>query len=463
MEQQELQNLISNFEELKKKVVATKPAFDFDKIHKQYEVSGHVVMNETLRPKKKVETNDGVSFVDVARLPVPFQKKIVQLAAAFLCGNPIQLVADPTADVEKSLVAILKKTWEDNKLDYDSKGILKLMMKETEVAELWYTEPVDDQYWKGTSNQGSKFRLRMKILANSLGDQLYPVYNNAGDMIAFGRGYFLPDGDKKVEHFDLYTNKETIKGHKTDAGWETATESNIITKIPIIYYSQDAVEWADVQQLIERYETSLSNHGDTNDYFGSPIVFLDGDVTGFASKGEQGKVLQGKDGAKASYLTWDQSPESVKLEQTNLRSLILDFSDTPDISIEKMQSLGTFSGIALKMLFIGAHLKAADKEEIFGKGIQRRINFLKAANAKINLKLEPALTLSVKPKFTYYLPSNEKEMIDLLTSAVGTGKPILSQKTAVGLNPLVQNADDEQKQIDQEKKDAQEGLNDLMQ
>lgn len=449
MELVTLQSLLGNYEELQKQVVAEKVSVDIANLQKQYEPTTHDITDKTKRPDKIVTTDQSTSTVLVARLPVAFQKVIVKRAAAFLCGNPIELVATPATDLDKALLAALKKTWEDNKLDYDSKALASLMMKETEVAELWYTEQVDPIYWIGTPMEGSGFRLRMKIIANEKGDGLYPVFNAAGDMIAFGRSYIINVADKKEEHFDLYTDTQIILGIKGDSGWATTSLANPIGKIPVIYYSQPQVEWSDVQELINRFEVAISNHADTVDYFGSPMVKVKGTVKGFAKKGEQGKVLELEDGADADYLSWDQSPESVKLELNTLRSLIFDLTDTPDISIEQMKALGTYSGIALKMLFLGAHLKAADKEETFGKSIQRRINYLKSALAIINLKLQPSVPLAIKPKFEYYLPKNDTEKIDMLATATGN-KPIVSRKTAVALNPLVQDPETEMANLEEE-------------
>ena len=91
-----------------------------------------------------------------------------------------------------------------------------------------------------------------------------------------------------------------------------------------------------------------------------------------------------KNGADAKYLSWDQSPESIKLEGGTLKDLIHYMTGTPDISFENLKQIGPISGIALRLMFMDAHMHASDKEEIFGKGIQRRINFLKAALVKIN-------------------------------------------------------------------------------
>jgi hypothetical protein len=47
----------------------------------------------------------------------------------------------------------------------------------------------DDPYWEETPNDGVQVKLRMKVLANSLGDTLYPSFNEYGDMNAFGRNF----------------------------------------------------------------------------------------------------------------------------------------------------------------------------------------------------------------------------------------------------------------------------------
>jgi SPP1 family phage portal protein len=251
--------------------------------------------------------------------------------------------------------------------------------------------------------------------------------------------------DKEVEHFDIYTDKQIYLAEKSTAtDWIVKPEANLLGKIPVIYYSQAAPEWNDVQILIDRKEKLHSNHGDTNDYFGSPMVFVQGNIVGFAKKGEQGKVLQGENGATAQYLSWDQSPESVKLESATLEDFIYYMTGTPKISFDNLKSIGPVSGIALKLMFMDAHMHASDKEETFGKGIQRRINFLKAALVKINAALESAVTMTIKPKFEYYLPKNVDEMVNTLMTATA-GKQIMSVESAVdqvseiyGLDPATE-------------------------
>jgi SPP1 family phage portal protein len=387
------------------------------------------------------------------------QKRIVRMAATFLCGNPIELGCTPLTDVEKGLLKVIQKSWDDCKLDYESKRLAKIMMSETEVAELWYVEKTaEPTFWNGTLNAGRPYKLRMKILANKFGDELHPVFNKAGDMIAFARGYKVNiDVGKTEEHFDIYMADAYYLGTQVsgESGWIMEKVENFTDKIPVVYYSQEVPEWYDVQRLITRLELLISNHSDINDYNGSPITVVEGRIIGFAKKGESGKLLEVSPGAKVSQLVWNAAPESIKMEYDNLRSLIHDLSSTPDISFANMSKLGNYSGIALKMLFLDAHMKAAEHEEDFGIGMQRRINFMKEAMVTINDKLRIAVSMTIKPVFKYYLPRNDKEEVENLSVAVG-GKAFLSTETAVELSGLTSDGKAEFQKI------KDEGLNDTM-
>jgi SPP1 family phage portal protein len=420
----------------------------------QYDPSEHDIFDETERPDKQYKDEKGNTLISkVSRLSVPFQKQIVSRAATFLCGNPIELITPPIDDADpkkQTLLNAVKKIWEDNKLDYKSKQIAKLVFSETEAAELWYVEQITDDeagYWDGILSANAKFKLRMKILANSLGDKLYPVYSPTGDMIAFGRGYSIKD----EEHFDIYTADTVYESVKKDNTWVNTPKPNIYKKIPVIYYSQAAPEWNDVQVLIDQYEKRLSNQSDVNDYFGSPLLVVVGKILGLSKKGESGKVLELEPGASVNYATWNQAPESVKNELETVERLIFQMTDTPNISFEQMKGLGVFSGIALKMLFMAAHMKASDKEETFGESIQRRINYLKAIVKMIDVSLGKT-TLSISPKFEYYLPKDFEGLINTLVSGV-QGK-IMSQETAVKLNPFVEDPTKELEMIKSEQSGA---------
>lgn len=451
---------LSSFDDMRAELIK-KPDKKIDDYLKQYDTSQHGVFDTVQRPKKEVKKPDEngnlqTSFVEVARLAVPFQKLITSRAAAFLIGNGIKYTSNAESDGQKTIVKMIQKIWQDSKLDYQTRKLARILFSETEAAELWYFVP-EAGIWnwlKTMTGLGQVlYKVRMKILSKSLGDLLYPHFDETGDMDAFSREYSIQDGSKLITRFEIYTALKIYRYEKADSGWTLLKqENNPIGKIPVIYYSQDYPDWKDVQPLIERYETLISNFADTNDYFASPMVKLKGTVSGFASKGESGKVIQlVGEGADADYLTWDQAPEAIKLESEILSNLIFSCTQTPDISFSQMKNLGNLSGIALKMMFLDAHLKSMNKQEIFGECIQRRLNLLKTAIGKvIAIKFEKdSETLELYPEFKFYLPANEKEEIENLMAATGQ-KPIMSQKSAVKFNPYIDDPEAELQEISNE-------------
>lgn len=450
--------------------VKTAPVVSSEDISKQLDPNQHAVFDVSKRLKKDIKKPDGGKDAtgnptytlfqeDVNRIGVGFQKIIIDRAVGFLLGVPVKLRPYASDDPQIKLAAMVQKTWDDNKMDSFNRKLARKVLAECEAAELWYL--IEDATFWGSlmakikvavgMNAGIKFKFRSRLLSPSLGDKLFPHYDEYGDMDAMSREYSTTEGTKSIIHFDIYTAEQVVKLVKDSSGWiQVSRDANVFQKIPIIYYQQDVPEWYIVQKLIERYEMLMSNYADTNDYFGSPMIVTTGKVLGFASKGEQGKVLQLETGAKAEYLAWANAPEAIKLELETLEKLIYSLTQTPNISFENMKDMGDVSGVALKLKFMDAHLKAENKVELFGEMFQRRINLLKSVLGNVvDTSLSDSVSLlEIEPVFTPYLPKNQKEEIDMLS--VATGKPVMSTKTALEHNSMVGDVDEEIKRMEEE-------------
>lgn len=428
--------------ELKSKRFITQP--ETDVVTKQLDPMEHDVMCPAKRPNKKVKLDsddddfgedtkddDGFTYEPVARIGLALQKLIVKRAVAFLFGNPVELNAetDDSADSkELEVLRAVRRVMFDVKEKSLNRQIAREVFSCTEVAELWY--PVE----KKNKSYGfdSEFKLRCAVFSPLLGDTLYPYFDNTGDMVAFSREFSTTDSEKK-EHkfFETYTDELHVMWEKDSEGYKVVEgypKDNILGKIPIVFGNQSQVEWADVQVLIDRLEKLLSNFADTNDYHASPKIFVQGTVLGFGKKGESGAIIEGEQGATASYLSWENAPESVKLEIETLLRMIYTISQTPDISFETVKGLGSISGVALKLLFMDAHLKVADHQELFDEYLQRRVNVVKAFIGKFNTKLEShAEALQIVPEITPYMIDDEITEVNKWVLANG-GKPVVSQK-----------------------------------
>jgi SPP1 family phage portal protein len=432
----------------------------------------HNIMKTRYRPDKQVfydskdnvqdmtemqEGDDGRKYriEKVNRVAVALQKLIIGRAVSFTFGNKVNL----NADTEGAEADVLKAV---NKVLYSVKGrtlnrkIARAIFSFTEAAECWYT--VD----KPTKLYGfdSATKLRCTIFSPQFGDQLFPYYDETGDMIAFSRLFSIKNRDALTKaitenkFFETWTDdNHYMWALNKDDGTQMVKGypiKNTIGKIPVIYGCQPHVEYHDVEILIDRLEILLSNFADTDDYHGSPKIFTKGIIDGWSRKGEAGAVIQGEEGSDAKYLSWAEAPESVKLEIETLLKLIYALSQTPDISFDAVKGIGNVSGVALELLFMDAHLKVQDKAEIFDEYLQRRLSVIQAFLSKMNIK-SPAFsaaceTLTIEPEIIPYTLTDETTKVNNLKAAAGDNA-IASQKTAIQKLGWVEDTDKELEQI----------------
>ena len=447
---QEIFNLETSnkvIQELKSRRFIAQP--DVAAAKKALDPSLHDITDEVKRPDKRVkvdadnDANSAQKVIDtggessnykpekVARIKLALQKLIIKRAVSFCFGNPVVYNATPDNGNQQLIVKALNRILYDNKTNSLNRKIGRAVFGFKECAEVWY--PVEKQ----NSNYGFKsgFKLRCTLFSPELGDTLYPYFDETGDMVAFSREFSQKGGDgKAVDYFETYTDTEHWLWKRGESGYEVAEgypRKISIGKIPVIYGHQEQFETEDVDSLIDRLETLLSNFADTNDYHAAPKIFVTGQINGWSKKGESGAVIEGDEGATMQYVSWASAPESVKLEIETLLKMIYTITQTPDISFDSVKGLGAISGIALKLLFMDAHLKVQDKKEIFDDYLQRRVNVIKAYIGKFNTQLEQECDeIEIEPEITPYMLTSEIDELNYWMTANGN-KPVISQEESV--------------------------------
>ncbi|MHA8064916.1 phage portal protein [Aquirufa aurantiipilula] len=421
----------------------------------EYSEKNHLVFDEAERPNKQIKNSSGAieRLEKVNRIGLAFQKRIVKSTVAFTFGNPVLLNCQPIGDTQTKILAAIKKILADNKVNSLNRKIAKDLARCTQVAEIWYPEQLNESH--ESYGFSTKVKLKSMILSPLKGDELYPFFNEYGDMIAFSRAYNVKNGNKDIPYFSTYTDEEVIVWKKEGADWnEESKKPHTLGKIPVVFASQEEVEWSEVQTLIDRLEKLLSNFADINDYHAAPILFVEGGIEGFAKKGDASAVMVGEKGSTAEYLSWKNAPDAVKLEIETLIRFIYSFTQTPDISFDSVKGLNQISGITLKMLFLDAHLKVMEKREIFDDYLQRRINILKAYISSLNTTWKAESNkIEIVPEIKPFMVDDLKYMIDNLLNASGN-QPLISRKTAMGLLGLVDSVDQEIAQISKEEQQA---------
>lgn len=446
------------------------PQPDTQSARKALDPKLHDINNPIVRPDKKVKvtvdenadsaqkviSTDGeataLRIEKVARISIAIQKLIIKRAVSFCFGNPVKWSCTLENEKQKMVKKAFDKIMASVKINSINRKVARAIFGFKEAAELWFPVPLKKPHAKYGLN--CKYKLRCAILSPMLGDTLYPYFDESGDMVAFSRSFSRKGANGITsDYFETYTDEEHWLWQNGTEGMQVVDgypKPITIGKIPVVFGHQEQFETEDVDSIIDRLETLLSNFADTNDYHASPKIFVKGELKGFSKKGESGAIIEGEDGSDAKYLAWQNAPESVKLEIETLLKLIYTLTQTPDISFDSVKGLGAISGVALKLLFMDAHLKVQDKKEIFDDYLTRRANVVKSYIGQFDNTLEvEAEALDIEPEITPYMLVDELNELNYWMTANGN-KPVVSQEESVERAGISQNPEVTMKKLEEQ-------------
>lgn len=389
------------------------------------------------RTDRKLKSGDSV---DVSRIPWNFQKNITRTAAAILMGKPVRIQAAGGEDISE-----LVGEWNRVRMPY-------FLLKACERAKAYRQSAILFR----KVGQGQDERIAPVVLDPKQGD-LIPLWAEWDVMDAFvysTRVKETIDGEEK-EVVITYVFQETQVETYRQVGDEITTETAAhgFDRIPVVYFEEEEVEYEDVKTGIDSFEMRYSRLVDTNDYFGAPILKALGDVDEVPSKDQDGEmylldIIEVEGGgvvqSDIDVVSWDSQIESVKLELETGRRLIYDLSMTPDLSFENVKGIGSLSGTALGMMFLQSQIKAAYSWPLYKIGVERALNIFR--NNYNGASFEGVVFDIQRQEIT---PQNLQETISTLSEAA-FNKPIMSQRTAVAANPLVQDPTAEMTALDEE-------------
>ena len=130
--------------------------------------------------------------------------------------------------------------------------------------------------------------------------------------------------------------------------------------------------------------------------------------------------------------------------------LIYTITQTPDISFDAVKGLGAISGVALKLLFMDAHLKVQDKCEIFDDYLQRRVNVLLAYIGMMNDALsKDCETIIIEPEIVPYMITSDIDDLNYWMTANGN-KPVVSQEESIVGVGISKNPELTMKKLDEQ-------------
>ena len=416
--------------------------------------------------KEPAKTKD----VDPNRVALPLEQSIVNIHVAFSVGNEPTMDCTPANDGEKGVLAAVKQIQKKVKMKYLNRKIVRAIFAEQEAALYWYAAR-DDGFWskliaKFKSLFGSvtpTYKLKAAIWSPFRGDKLYPFYDESGDMVAFSREYEKKDLDGNIiKCFMTIAPKEVYLWECGTEGWQLNKEKSFMhnfSKLPIIYgYAPEAL-CKKIRHIRIRLEKLISEYADCIDYHFFPILMLFGDLDKIGGDARNRIAQLTGDGADAKYLTWNQSADPIRVEWEKLYDQAYDLTDTPQISFTKLQGLGnTFSGVAFRFAFMGAHMGVANHGEVLGPFFQRNTNFLVSAVGDLNSSLQKASeTIDIETDLNPYIIDNDKEKVETSVAAKAGG--VWSTKHAVLYCSDYGELADEIEEIKEETAEKQENQN----
>lgn len=395
----------------------------------EFDPRKHPVMNKAIYPDEV--TAEGVQ--PVTRITCDLQRLATKRMTELCCGIPVKRVYKPENDRQKEISQYLEAIYDRNRIDSVNTERLNMLFAGCEVMTLWFAvESPNNQY-----GFNSRLKLRCRNFSPMLGDDLYPLFDEYGDMIAMSVGYSRKVGRKTVRFFDTYTATKHIKWSDANGQWQEVENEDItLLKIPCIYAWRPMPIWEDTSKTVYEIEWSLSRNGNYLRENSKPlfVVFADEAINYGDEKSpnrEFRSIMQYPKGSTAQYITWQQAVENLKFYVEQLRSMFFTQLQLPDWSYEKM-SQQALSGESRKQMFIDAQLKVKDESGRLIEFFDREMNVIKAF-LKIMLGNAYAAdidSLKVDMVITPFTITDEKDTITNLITANG-GEPIISQRESI--------------------------------
>ncbi|WP_293666438.1 phage portal protein [uncultured Parabacteroides sp.] len=411
-------------------------------IEQEKEVFDEKTGKTTVIPKKtkKVEPN---------RIALPLEQDIVNIQTAFTVGTEPKMDCTPD-ESEKGIFEALKQVLKKNKIKYQNRKIVRSWLSEQEVAEYWYVTK-DDGFWAKLKAKVAnlfgksmpQYKLRSVLWSPFRGDKLYPFFDDSGDMVAFSREYKKKDLDDHEITCFMTVTKDVVFQWELDKGWEMVSAfKHGFKKLPVMYCYRPEAYCNKIRTIRVRLEKLLSSYADCIDYHFFPILMLFGEIEKFAGELRNRIVQLTGQGANASYLTWNQVPDTVKFEAEGLTEKAYALTNTPRISFENLKGTGNaLSG--------GAHMAVENHSEEIGSFMQRRVNFLVSALGSINTNFEKASeTIDVDVEIVPYMIDNVSDKVSTAVSAVNGG--VWSRREGIIFAGNMDRIDEELKEIEED-------------
>lgn len=419
---------------------------------KDYEPTLHGILSDNIGRKDKFDSK-GNLIGKASRLYFGLEKLLTKRMAEFCFAIPVKRVYgnidnNPT---RQAIAKAIESIYKHSRIDSENIKRSVAYFASCETCTIWYTVANANTLY----GFNSEFKLKCKTYSPMNGCELYPFFDEFGDMLAMSFKYSVGSNDSKETWFDTYTSTKLIKWKLNGVSWEEISRTDIsIKKIPAIYMFRSKPIYSGLSYLREELEYTLSRNSDIIAYNASPVLKVSGEIVGAEEKGEARRVYRMENGGDVSYVSWNQSIDSMKYQVETMLRLFWTQSQMPDISFDTMKGLGNIGYDARQTLLTDAHLKVGDESWAFIETFERETNVIKAFLKEMNKDWAKEVdNVTVEHVITPFIQNDEKAEIDKWVNACG-GKAIVSQLEAIKYLGVSENAEDTLKQIQKEEEES---------
>lgn len=397
-----------------------------------YEPLKHLIMTDTQSRQKKFRSDGSVE--EPARIAIALEQLLCKRVNEFTFAIPVKRVYSNVDDnpTRKEIVKAMEKIYKVARIDSENikRGLAYYAC--CEIFTVWYVVKKPNNLY----GFDSKYKLKCRTFSPMDGTELYPLFDETGDLIAMSFEYTSNVEGNDVLFFETYTEDKHYKWKNvSDRGWEDVTstegEDIEILKIPGIYNWRKKPIYDGLTVLRNDLEYTLSRNSDVIAYNSAPVLKIAGGVQGEEKKGESKRIYRVQSGGDVTYVSWQQAIEALKYHVEMLLKLYFMQAQMPDISFDNMKSLGNIGYDARMTLLMDAHLKIGDEAGSWLEFLDREVNVVKAFLKKMNTKWESEVdNVEVENVLTPFVQNDRKGLIDTLVAGNG-GKAVMSQLDSI--------------------------------
>lgn len=403
----------------------------------------HKVLYDDNIPSITTKTKDG-GFIDIEykKMPVPFQRMILNKQVLHLCGNKMQFTlmnTNPT-DKQKGIFTTFKQYWDLRNQDGMKTELVTAQKSYGDAGLLYYFN--------------HKNEIKSRLISYKDGFTIISHNDQNGERLLECIYYETQEGEV-IEVYDERYHYTYTSNPGDDGGWHVEQDEHGFNEIPLIT-KRGQVAWDNVQDIIEVYEIIYNIFLVLQKKHGWGILYIRGKFKENAQKIAGNIVLNDtnmQDKGTAQYLD-PPSPQNMIETLDMMKEMIQMGAGTTFLLPKDIKSTGDISAQAIMLtqsLDIENALQSVIDYQNVADKMTRLFKYGLAVELLLNGKNSTAVTdfadININGKFKLWRPKNDTDYNSMLIQLNGAG--LISQETGIEKN--TESSPDELQRINKER------------